>query len=90
MLASGVEEINGEYVLGSGGLLIARVLQPTQVPQPNNICFNRKIQHHRKDFLRNLTVSACRACPLNGKTPAQKTNIESDEAKWMSLIKNAK
>jgi hypothetical protein len=26
---------------------------------------------------------------LNGKTPAQKTNIETDEAKWMSLIKEA-
>jgi len=26
---------------------------------------------------------------LNGKTPAQKANIESDEAKWMSLIKKA-
>jgi hypothetical protein len=26
---------------------------------------------------------------LNGKTPAQKANVESDEAKWMSLIKNA-
>jgi transposase-like protein len=26
---------------------------------------------------------------LNGKTPAQKANIESDEAKWLSLIKKA-
>jgi transposase-like protein len=26
---------------------------------------------------------------LNGKTPAQKANIETDEAKWMSLIKKA-
>jgi hypothetical protein len=26
---------------------------------------------------------------VNGKTPAQKANIESDEAKWMSLIKKA-
>jgi transposase-like protein len=26
---------------------------------------------------------------LNGKTPAQKANIESNEAKWMSLIKKA-
>jgi transposase-like protein len=26
---------------------------------------------------------------LNGKTPAQKANIESDEAKWMTLIKKA-
>lgn len=26
---------------------------------------------------------------LDGKTPAQKANIESDEAKWMSLIKKA-
>jgi hypothetical protein len=26
---------------------------------------------------------------LNGKTPAQKANVESDEAKWMSLIKKA-
>jgi hypothetical protein len=27
---------------------------------------------------------------LNGKTPTQKANIESDEAKWMSLIKKAR
>jgi hypothetical protein len=26
---------------------------------------------------------------LNGKTPAQKANIESDEARWMALIKKA-
>jgi transposase-like protein len=26
---------------------------------------------------------------LNGKTPAQKAKIESDEAEWMSLIKKA-
>jgi hypothetical protein len=26
---------------------------------------------------------------LDGKTPAQKANIESDEAKWLSLIKKA-
>jgi hypothetical protein len=26
---------------------------------------------------------------LNVKTPAQKANIESDEAKWMALIKKA-
>lgn len=26
---------------------------------------------------------------LNGKTPAQKANIETDQAKWMSLIKKA-
>jgi len=26
---------------------------------------------------------------LDGKTPAQKDNIETDEAKWMSLIKKA-
>jgi hypothetical protein len=26
---------------------------------------------------------------LNGKTPEQKANIESDEAKWMALIKKA-
>ncbi|MCJ7718400.1 transposase [Candidatus Bathyarchaeota archaeon] len=26
---------------------------------------------------------------LNGKTPAQKANIESNEARWMSLIKKA-
>jgi transposase-like protein len=26
---------------------------------------------------------------LNGKTPAQKANIETDEARWMSLIKKA-
>ena len=26
---------------------------------------------------------------LDGKTPAQKANIETDEAKWMSLIKKA-
>lgn len=26
---------------------------------------------------------------LNGKTPAQKANIESDEAQWMVLIKKA-
>ena len=27
---------------------------------------------------------------LDGKTPAQKANIETDEAKWMSLIKKAR
>jgi len=26
---------------------------------------------------------------LNGKTPAQKANIETDETKWMPLIKKA-
>jgi hypothetical protein len=26
---------------------------------------------------------------INGKTPAQKANIESDEAKWLTLIKKA-
>jgi len=26
---------------------------------------------------------------LDGKTPAQKANIESNEARWMSLIKKA-
>jgi hypothetical protein len=26
---------------------------------------------------------------LNGKTPAQKANIEFDEAKWLTLIKKA-
>jgi transposase InsO family protein len=26
---------------------------------------------------------------LNGKTPAQKANIETDKAEWMSLIKKA-
>jgi hypothetical protein len=26
---------------------------------------------------------------LNGKTPAQKANIETDQAKWMTLIKKA-
>jgi hypothetical protein len=26
---------------------------------------------------------------LNGKTPAQKANIETDKAEWMALIKKA-
>jgi hypothetical protein len=26
---------------------------------------------------------------LNGKTPAQKANIETDRAEWMSLIRKA-
>jgi transposase-like protein len=34
------------------------------------------------DFIRPHTA-------LKGKTPAQKANIETDEVKWMSLIKKA-
>lgn len=34
------------------------------------------------NFIRSYTA-------LNGKTPAQKANIEFDDAKWLTLIKKA-